>query len=312
MACSDPQLLALKNQSTDRPNTDDAAPALNRQRFRAFGICAALLFIAFGGPLLEFARFALVKDRNTYLLLIPAIAGYLVSIKRPELKRIFRPSIPQAVSAAVVGAVGVSLIASIEDPVNRLSLEIFSLLALFLAVCFFFLGAAFLRQIQFPIAFLIFAVPMPTWLGNAIEIFLQYASAEAAYWMLSIAQTPMLRDGLDFLLPGIPIHVAQECSGYNSTFALFVVSTVAAHLFLKSPWKRVALVAVVVPLAILRNGFRITTIALLCVHVDPKMIDSSIHHRGGPIFFALSLLPFFALLWLLRRSEVIRTRSATF
>jgi hypothetical protein len=33
------------------------------------------------------------------------------------------------------------------------------------------------------------------------------------------------------------------------------------------------------------------------------MIDSMIHHRGGPIFFALSLVPLFLLLWWLRRQE---------
>ena len=34
------------------------------------------------------------------------------------------------------------------------------------------------------------------------------------------------------------------------------------------------------------------------------MIDSVIHRRGGPFFFALSLLPLFAMLWLLRRQEI--------
>ena len=33
------------------------------------------------------------------------------------------------------------------------------------------------------------------------------------------------------------------------------------------------------------------------------MIDSPIHHRGGPLFFALSLVPLFLLLWWLRRQE---------
>jgi hypothetical protein len=33
------------------------------------------------------------------------------------------------------------------------------------------------------------------------------------------------------------------------------------------------------------------------------MIDSVIHRRGGPIFFVLSLVPMFLLLWALRRQE---------
>jgi hypothetical protein len=33
------------------------------------------------------------------------------------------------------------------------------------------------------------------------------------------------------------------------------------------------------------------------------MINSPIHRRGGPIFFALSLIPFFLLLVFLRKRE---------
>ena len=47
----------------------------------------------------------------------------------------------------------------------------------------------------------------------------------------------------------------------------------------------------------------ILVIGLLCVHIGPHMIDSPIHHRGGPLFFALSLVPLFLLLWWLRRQE---------
>ena len=35
-----------------------------------------------------------------------------------------------------------------------------------------------------------------------------------------------------------------------------------------------------------------------------------IHHRGGPIFFALSLIPLFGFLWWLRRGEAAPTLRA--
>ncbi len=77
----------------------------------------------------------------------------------------------------------------------------------------------------------------------------------------------------------------------------------AAHLFLTRTWTRVTLVAIILPLAIIRNSIRILTIGLLCVHVSPQMIDSYLHKRGGPIFFALSLIPLGLALWGLRRAE---------
>ena len=39
------------------------------------------------------------------------------------------------------------------------------------------------------------------------------------------------------------------------------------------------------------------------------MIDTPIHHRGGPLFFVLSLFPFFLFLLWLRRGEA-RTRPS--
>ena len=119
----------------------------------------------------------------------------------------------------------------------------------------------------------------------------------------AITGSVVFREGLVFHLPGITIQVAQECSGVRSSLVLFLTSLLAGHLFFKSPWRQAALTCFVIPLAILRNGFRIFTIGELCVHISPAMIDSPIHHRGGPVFFALSLIPFFLLLLWLRRGE---------
>jgi exosortase/archaeosortase family protein len=113
----------------------------------------------------------------------------------------------------------------------------------------------------------------------------------------------MLRAGTLLTLPGITLHVAQECSGIRSSWVLLMTSVLTSHLFLHNPWRRVVLVAFVIPLALLRNGFRILVIGLLCVHISPRMIDSFIHQRGGPIFFALSLVPLFGLMVWLRRQE---------
>jgi exosortase/archaeosortase family protein len=106
-----------------------------------------------------------------------------------------------------------------------------------------------------------------------------------------------------FVLPGIVLEVAQECSGIRSSWVLLITSLLASQMFLKSPWRRAVLVLFVIPLGIVRNGFRILVIGLLCVHIGPHMIDSVIHHRGGPLFFVLSLGPMFLLLWWLRRHD---------
>jgi exosortase len=165
------------------------------------------------------------------------------------------------------------------------------------------LGWPMLRQKCFAIAFLVFAIPLPGAAIESLSIFLQHASADAADVMLRLTGMPVLRTGLGFQFANLSIFVAEECSGVRSTLVLFITSLLAGHLFLRSGWKKALLAFAIFPIGILRNGFRITTIGWLSANVDPGILDSPLHHRGGPIFFVLSLIPLCVLLWILRRSD---------
>jgi len=155
----------------------------------------------------------------------------------------------------------------------------------------------------FPFAFLVFMVPLPDTIVDWLEKASMLASAEAADLYFGVVGTPRVRQGTVFELPGIVLRVAQECSGIRSSWVLFITSLLASHVFLRTKWRRIMLVAFVIPLGIMRNGFRVLVIGLLCVHLGPHMVHSPIHHKGGPLFFALSLVPLTLLLWWLRRQE---------
>jgi exosortase/archaeosortase family protein len=99
------------------------------------------------------------------------------------------------------------------------------------------------------------------------------------------------------------IEVAQECSGVRSSLVLFLTSLLAANLFLHDSWRRAVLVLAVLPLGILRNGFRVYVIGWLCSRYGVEMVHSPLHTRGGPLFFALSLVPLALLLWWLHALE---------
>jgi exosortase C (VPDSG-CTERM-specific) len=186
---------------------------------------------------------------------------------------------------------------------DRLFWRTLAFVLLFVGLAVSLVDRRTIRRIGFPVAFLIFLVPLPIVWVDAIESFLQHRSASAAAAFFGAYGTPFFREQTYFQLPGINLEVAPECSGIRSSLALFITSIVAGYLFLQSPVKRAVLAFAVIPLAIVRNGFRVFVIGELCVHVGPEMIDSYIHRRGGPIFFALSLIPFFVLLWLLIKIE---------
>ncbi len=282
---------------------------MKRPGRRRLGACVAftvLLALVFAKPLSRLAVYAADSNLDSYILLVPFVVGYLLYVERKALPGAYRASV---FGTAALGGIGLAALAaglvwreslSLNDHLALMTLAFVSFLA---AGGFLFLGAKWMAAAAFPVSFLIFLVPLPdaavTWLENASVV----ASAEAAAMYFNLAGTSLVRHGTVFELPGIVIQVGQECSGIRSSWVLVITSLLASHMFLKSPWRRLVLVAFVIPLGILRNGFRILVIGLLCVHVGPQMIDSPIHHRGGPIFFALSLVPLLGLAWWLRNGE---------
>ncbi|HEY9175267.1 MAG TPA: exosortase/archaeosortase family protein [Verrucomicrobiae bacterium] len=281
----------------------------NDKRLRGFGLFVIALCLVFINPLLVLLRFAYETEMYSHILLIPVVSGYLIWQRRKE---VFPPPASSPAMAAIPLVLGLLAVnaffilsgrKALAADCDWLALTIFAWFCFLQAGALFLLGASFLRAFAFPAAFLIFMVPMPTFMLNGLEVFLQHASAEAAALLYAITGQTVFREGLVFRLPGLTIQVAQECSGVRSTFVLFITSLVAAQWFLRTTVARAILVLAVLPLAILRNAFRIAVISMLTVHVDSRIIDSPLHHRGGPIFFALSLVPFFALLWWLRRRE---------
>jgi exosortase C (VPDSG-CTERM-specific) len=310
---SSPQNTAARQVSvaTRSANIPESPRPSQNQRWRLWsGLCFAIVvLVVFGHSLTTLFKYAASSQLYSYILLIPFVSSYLLYIRRHQLPKKYSVDLPLTIVSLAVGIGLFALAHSLEfggqaPNVNtRIVLLTLSFLCCLAAGGFFFLGRAWMRAAAFPLAYLIFMVPMPDAMADALETASKYASAEVANLLFHLSGTPFLREGLVFQLPNITIEVAQECSGIRSSFVLFITSILAANLFLRGWWRRFALVAFVIPLAILRNGFRILVIGLLCVHLGPQMIHSLIHRRGGPLFFVLSLIPFLFLLWLLHRGD---------
>jgi len=283
-------------------------PADFRSRLNRYFVFAAVLTAAFSVFLIQWVRFCLAEDLFSYTLIIPCVSIWLIWQQRQRLRYEYAPAAGMALAVLVlgIGLLALSFIVPGSDEGGSaggalVSFRTLSFALLLLAGSLFLLGGRFVGQLLFPMMFLLFMAPFPPSMVHGLEITLQNASAEVSGWFFTAASVPHLQDGRVFQLPNITIEVAQECSGIRSTIVLFITGLVAAYLFLQKNWQRAMFCALIIPLGIARNAFRIVTIGWLCTNYGPEMIHSPIHHRGGPVFFALSLVPLFLLLWMFKQ-----------
>jgi exosortase len=146
-------------------------------------------------------------------------------------------------------------------------------------------------------------VPVPGFLMDRIILLLQICSAEVSYGFFKLTGVPIFREGFTFHLPGLSVEVAKQCGGIRSSLVLCIVSILAGHLFLSS-WRRKFILSLwVLPITIVKNAVRIVTLTLFGVYVDPRILDSTLHQRGGIPFFLVALSLLGVVLWFLRRFE---------
>lgn len=286
---------------------DDA----RRRRLKGLLFFELAVIAAFIKTLISLFTYTLDTELHSHVVLIPVVSAWLLSIHKDRLPAHYHTSAGWGTAFLLAGGVILGLTgwlpaAQALSPHDRFAPLVLSLVCFIVSGAFFFLGRRWMRQAVFPAFFLLFMIPLPGGVVHAMELASQRGSAEATNWLLHLSGVTWLRapdDPMVFHFPGIALRVAEECSGIRSSWVLLITGVVAANLFLKSPWRRLLFVAFVIPLGILRNGFRIVTLGWLCVNVGPEMIDHWIHHRGGPVFFGLSLIPLFLFLLLLRRGE---------
>lgn len=252
--------------------------------------------------------FTLVLTNDTFsqIPLIPLVSAYLMYVNRDTIFSSISLE-PIAGSGFLVPGVVLIIVARLNigqfTTTNRQSLFVLGTVCVWFGSFILFFGTRAFRSACFPLLFLLFAVPIPEPLLSYVVSFLQRGSADVAEVFLGLGGVPYLRHDLVFVLPGVSIRVAEECSGIRSTLALLITTALASYLFLKAGWRKMILLFAVVPMAIIKNGLRIAGLTLLSIYVDPGFLTGNLHRRGGIVFFVIALIPMALLLLLLERGE---------
>jgi exosortase len=233
-----------------------------------------LFFIAIGiavftsiPPYLRLMRSPSAFEFYGHIPLIPLVSLILLLIRRKE---IFRGSPSYSPFGLVLTATGVGgLVARGLFPAEAgiyASLCVLSALSFLWGSYFLCFGKGGSPKAFFPLAFLAFAIPVPSFLMILFIKVLTLGSVIVTRLVFDLVRVPLIQDGPVFYLPGFFIKVAQECSGIRSSLALMITTVLASHAFLRGFWRQLLLISLVVPVAIFKNAIRIVMLSSLVFH----------------------------------------------
>jgi len=229
--------------------------------------------------------------------LVPLLAGWLVFERREKL---------QALAARPwLGGVTVLLAGCFLLVLGRIGAELFlqriSFVVVLYGLVLLALGSAFARVLAFPLAFLVFMVPLPEIVLNAVAFPLQLFAARTAELCLFTLGIPVLREGNVIELAQTTLQVAEACSGIRSLQALLTLSVLYAWLTQRALWKRTLLVLAAVPIAVATNALRVSGTGILAHYYGTEVAHGFYHGFAGWLTFVVAFLVLLAFGALLHR-----------
>ena len=157
-------------------------------------------------------------------------------------------------------------------------------------------GRAFARLAAFPVAFLLFTMPMA--FLDFFTVRLRIVIASLSTFLLDGLGIPMTRIGTGLYCPigqGFNLDVADPCSGMRSIFALAALTAGYAYLTQKTLRGKWLLFACSIPLAMLGNLARIFSIALVAVAFGSKTALGFYHDYSGYVVFLVAVMAMVAV-----------------
>ncbi len=138
----------------------------------------------------------------------------------------------------------------------------------------------------FPLAFLVFALPLGVLDSLGFGLWLRMRVVDASRWLAFAANIPVLRSGTQLVAPDGTYNydVAAACSGVRSLAAITALSLLAGYLNFSSGWRRGLVLLVSFPLVYLGNVARIMTIILAAHAGGPTWGDRAHEVMGYGVF----------------------------
>lgn len=156
-------------------------------------------------------------------------------------------------------------------------------------------GFSVTRAISFPLAFLVFMIPIPAQIYSSLTLPLQLFVTKVSVAVISITGIAVVRDGNIIHIPGMTLEVVEACSGLRSMISLLMISAIFGYLTLRFKSCKSLLFLSGIPVAIVVNIFRVTVMAILTTFWSVDVLHGTLHTVLGLCVFALGFILLFAI-----------------
>lgn len=246
------------------------------------------LALAYGPTYYDFLAGPSAGYAQGHELLVLAVVAFLFFRLRGALAEL--PDAPRPGLAFALLATGTLLYAFGRSQM-LLRLELLSQLPVLAALLVGTKGLAGLRLCWFPMAFLLFVVPLPHAAVLALTGPLKAAASAVTTALLGAIGYPIGRSGVVITIGQYELLVATACAGLQTMFTLEALSLLYVNLKGHDSWLRNALLALLaVPLAFVANVIRVMVLCLATYHFGDAVGRGLAHGFMGLGLFVVALL----------------------
>ena len=168
--------------------------------------------------------------------------------------------------------------------------EILGFVGMLISLAWIFFGRATAKRILFPALFLLFCLPLHSFL-DVVTIHLRQLAVSVAYGVMKGVGVEVVRQGTMLASPtgSFSIDIAEPCSGLRSLFAMAALTAGYAY-FTQPTWlRRGALFVLSIPIAIAGNVARIFTIVAIAATCSADFATGFYHDYSGYVVFLVAI-----------------------
>ncbi|WP_417070243.1 exosortase B [Niveibacterium terrae] len=169
--------------------------------------------------------------------------------------------------------------------------EVGSLIPTLAGLVLLFGGVRQLRTIWFALFFMLFMIPLPGALVDALTQPMKLAVSHVAEQVLFALDYPIARTGVMLQIGPYQLLVADACAGLHTLFTLESLGLLYLNLVRHSSlFRNTALAILIVPISFCANVIRVIVLTLVTYHFGDEAGQGFLHGFAGMVLFISALL----------------------